>query len=131
MGHRFGASAEQIKQQAFDAQRKDHVHIGMGRTDRHWIHDNLGKASSWMASVKGAISKRCESASCMTQRKSSGHSAGDALVFQAIVARVQTMADNGLRVTLDLPEGAVIQAAQLMELKRIGAALRVTVDPAE
>ena len=47
------------------------------------------------------------------------------------MARVQTMADNGLRVTLDLPEGAVVQAAQLMELKRIGAALRVTVDPAE
>jgi len=67
----------------------------------------------------------------MTQRKSSGQGASDALVFQAIVARVQTMADNGLRVTLDLPEGAVVQAAQLMELKRIGSVLRVTVDPAE
>ena len=63
----------------------------------------------------------------MTKRQS----AADALVFQAIVARVQTMADNGLRVTLDLPEGAVVQAAQLMELKRIGSVLRVTVDPAE
>ena len=63
----------------------------------------------------------------MTKRQS----AADALVFQAIVARVQTMADNGLRVTLDLPEGAVVQAAQLMELKRIGSVLRVTVDPAD
>ena len=63
----------------------------------------------------------------MTKRQS----ASDALVFQAIAARVQTMADNGLRVTLDLPEGAVVQAAQLMELKRIGSVLRVTVDPAE
>jgi len=47
--------------------------------------------------------------------------------FQAIVARVQTLADNGLRVTLDLPEQAVVEAAQLMELKRLGAVLDVTV----
>jgi len=52
------------------------------------------------------------------------------LTFDAIVARVQTLADNGIRVTFDLPEGAVVAAAQLMELKRIGAALRVTIDPA-
>lgn len=53
----------------------------------------------------------------------------DDLRFDAIVARVQTLADNGIRVTLDLPEQAVVEAAQLMELKRIGAALRVTVEP--
>ena len=51
----------------------------------------------------------------------------DDLRFQAIVARVQTLADNGLRVTLDLPEQAVVEAAQLMELKRLGAVLDVTV----
>lgn len=50
-------------------------------------------------------------------------------MFAAIVARVQTLADNGLRVTLDLPEQAVVEAAQLMELKRIGAVLKVTVEP--
>ena len=53
----------------------------------------------------------------------------DDLRFDAIVARVQTLADNGIRVTLDLPEQAVVQAAQLMELKRIGVALKVTVEP--
>lgn len=61
----------------------------------------------------------------------SAKNASDKLVFPATVARVQTLADNGLRVTLDLPENAVVQAAQLMELKRIGAALKVTIDPAE
>ena len=53
----------------------------------------------------------------------------DTLVFDAIVARITTLADNGLRVSFDLPEDAVVQAAQLMELKRIGAALKVTVRP--
>lgn len=53
----------------------------------------------------------------------------DDLRFDAIVARVQTLADNGIRVTLDLPEQAVVQAAQLMELKRIGVSLKVTVEP--
>lgn len=53
----------------------------------------------------------------------------DDLRFQAIVARVTTLADNGLRVTFDLPEQAVVAAAQLMELKRMGAVLKVTVEP--
>lgn len=53
----------------------------------------------------------------------------DSLTFEAIVARVQTLADNGLRVTLDMPEQAVVAAAQLMELKRIGAVLQVIVEP--
>jgi positive regulator of sigma E activity len=51
----------------------------------------------------------------------------DEITFQAIVARVQTMADNGIRVTVDLPEQAVLEAAQLMELKRLGIVLDVTV----
>jgi len=53
----------------------------------------------------------------------------DDLRFDAIVARVQTLADNGIRVTLDLGENEVVAAAQLMELKRIGAVLKVTVEP--
>ena len=53
----------------------------------------------------------------------------DDLRFDAIVARVQTLADNGLRVTLDLGENEVVAAAQLMELKRLGAVLKVTVEP--
>lgn len=49
--------------------------------------------------------------------------------FDAIVVRITTLADNGLRVSFDLPEDAVVQAAQLMELKRMGVALKVTVEP--
>ena len=38
--------------------------------------------------------------------------------FQAIVYKVSTLADGGLRITLDLPESAIPQAAMLMECKR-------------
>ena len=47
------------------------------------------------------------------------------IVFQAIVYKVQTLVDNGLRVTLDLPEQAIVEAAQLMELKRNEAVLQI------
>ena len=40
------------------------------------------------------------------------------IIFDAIVARVQTLADGGIRITLDLPETAIAQAAALMECKR-------------
>jgi len=49
--------------------------------------------------------------------------------FDAIVYKVQTLVDQGLRVTLDLPENAVIAAAQLMALKRAGAVLHVEIVP--
>ena len=55
----------------------------------------------------------------------------DALTFDATVNKVQTLADQGLRVTLDLPEQAIEAAAVLMALKRQGSALRVTVEIAE
>ena len=55
----------------------------------------------------------------------------DSLTFDATVAKVQTLADKGIRVTLDLPEHAIEAAAVLMALKRQGAALRVTVEIAE
>ena len=51
----------------------------------------------------------------------------DTLQFDAEVIKVQTMADNGIRLTLDLPEQAITEAAVLMALKRQGVALRVTV----
>lgn len=50
----------------------------------------------------------------------------DAITFEAQVARVQTLADGGLRVTFDMPETAVLAAAQLMECKRLGVAGQVT-----
>jgi hypothetical protein len=44
--------------------------------------------------------------------------------FQATVYKVQTMAsDNGVRVTLDLPESAIPQMAMLAECKRQGIVL--------
>lgn len=47
--------------------------------------------------------------------------------FRAIVYKVQTLVDNGIRVTFDLPEQAIMEVAQLMELKRLGAALQLSV----
>jgi hypothetical protein len=49
------------------------------------------------------------------------------LHFVAEVYKVQTLVDNGLRVTLDLPESAIPAAAALMEAKRREHAVRVTV----
>ena len=49
------------------------------------------------------------------------------ITFDAIVARVQTLVDGGLRVTLDLPESAIPQAAALMECKRQEIALVVEI----
>jgi hypothetical protein len=45
--------------------------------------------------------------------------------FDAIVYKVQTLVDQGLRVTLDLPETALIAAAQLMATKREGLILHI------
>lgn len=43
--------------------------------------------------------------------------------FEAIVYKVQTLADGGVRVTLDLPETAIPQMAMLAETKREGVPL--------
>jgi hypothetical protein len=52
----------------------------------------------------------------------------DAIEFDAIVYKVQTLAeDHGLRFTFDAPETAIIAAAQLMATKREGIALHITV----
>ena len=49
--------------------------------------------------------------------------------FSATVYKVQTLIDGGLRVTLDLPETAIGEAAKLMECKRGGAVLEVAAVP--
>lgn len=54
---------------------------------------------------------------------------GDPIEFDAVIYKVQTLVDMGLRVTLDLPENAIIAAAQLMALRRAGAILHVTALP--
>lgn len=56
-----------------------------------------------------------------------------AIEVEAVVAQVKTLADGGIRVAFDLPETAVMQAAQFMECKQrrgIVVKLSVSVLPA-
>lgn len=46
--------------------------------------------------------------------------------FTGQVYKVQTLVDQGIRLTLDLPETAIPQAAMLMECKRDGIPLIFT-----
>lgn len=55
--------------------------------------------------------------------------ASGAIEFTAVVYKVQTLVDGGLRVTLDLPETAIAQAALLMECKRQETPLVVVCKP--
>jgi hypothetical protein len=50
-----------------------------------------------------------------------------AITFSAAVEKVQTLVDGGIRVTLDLPEDAIKQAAMLMECKREMIPLKVEI----
>ena len=45
--------------------------------------------------------------------------------FPAQVVKVQTLVDNGIRITFDLPETEILAAAHLMECKRVGVAAEV------
>lgn len=47
------------------------------------------------------------------------------ITFYATVTKVQTLADGGLRLTLDLGEDAIMPAAELMACKRAGVVLDV------
>lgn len=49
------------------------------------------------------------------------------IIFSASVASVKTLLDGGIRITLDLPEQAIAQAAALMECRRDGIPLKVEV----
>ena len=51
--------------------------------------------------------------------------------FVAAVQKVQTLADGGIRLTLDLPETAVVQMAELAAYKIHGVAVKVTIEAAE
>ena len=53
----------------------------------------------------------------------------DPIEFQASIAKVQTLADGGIRLTLDLPETAVLQAAQLMEVRVRSAIVKASLAP--
>jgi hypothetical protein len=49
----------------------------------------------------------------------------ESIEFAATIAKVQTMVDMGIRVTLDLWEGDIIPAAWIMEAKRLGVILHI------
>ena len=51
------------------------------------------------------------------------------VTFPAVVQKVQTLADGGLRVTFDLPEAAILAAAELMAVRQAGCTVDVTVVP--
>lgn len=55
------------------------------------------------------------------------------ITFPATVYKVQTLVDEGVRVTLDLPEDCIPQMAMLAECKREGLPLvfRAAVDDPE
>ena len=49
----------------------------------------------------------------------------------ATVARVSTLADNGLRVAFDLPEDAIYQVAWLLQVRAASGAVRLRIELAE
>lgn len=49
--------------------------------------------------------------------------------FVATVYKVQTTVDFGVRITLDIPENLIMQAALLMECKRMGVVLDISAVP--
>lgn len=49
------------------------------------------------------------------------------IVFSATVASIKTLVDGGIRLTLDMPEDAIAQAAALMACKREQIPLTVEV----
>ena len=53
----------------------------------------------------------------------------DKITFRATVYKVQTMPDWGLRLTLDFAESDIMQAAMLMECKRMGVVLDIEALP--
>jgi len=60
-----------------------------------------------------------------TKNKQTQAKTPNVIRFSATVASVKTLVDGGLRVTFDLPEHAITQAAQLMACKREYIPLRI------
>lgn len=54
-----------------------------------------------------------------------------AIEFTAQVYKVQTLVDNGIRVTLDLPETETVIMAKLAECQRAGVVLHIVATVAE
>lgn len=49
--------------------------------------------------------------------------------FNAQVAKVQTLADGGIRIILDLPETAIDTATKMMQVRQMGALLEIVALP--
>jgi len=49
----------------------------------------------------------------------------------AVVYKVQTLTDRGIRISLDLPESAIMQAAMYMECQRMQVILDIEAKPRE
>ena len=52
-----------------------------------------------------------------------------AICFQAQIQKVQTLADGGLRLTLDLAESEIDTATKMMQAKQAGAVLEIAALP--
>jgi hypothetical protein len=55
----------------------------------------------------------------------------EAVEFEGAIWKVTTLADGGIRITIDLAENNVMQAAELMEIRRQGFAVRARLEPIE
>jgi hypothetical protein len=53
----------------------------------------------------------------------------DPIRFVAAVQKVQTLVDGGIRVTLDLPESAVLTMAELAAIHVHGVSVKVEISP--
>jgi hypothetical protein len=54
---------------------------------------------------------------------------GKKIEFVATVYKVQTLVDNGIRVTLDLSEDEILAAVELIHCHAIGVVLKVEAKP--
>ena len=52
-------------------------------------------------------------------------------IFTGAIQKISTLVDGGIRVTFDMNEGAIMQAAELMAIRQAGYAVRVTVESLE
>jgi hypothetical protein len=46
-----------------------------------------------------------------------------------VVYKVQSLVDKGIRISIDLPESAIMQAAMFMECQRMAVVLDLTATP--
>lgn len=55
----------------------------------------------------------------------------ECIEFMATIAQIRILADGGIRVTLDLPEDAIAEAAMLMQVRQAGEVVTVRCEAGE